>query len=110
MAEWAKGEGEAQRQKELMDLARDKARGGAEAFKKWWATDEGKAARQTLRPIMDEIQQIAADADRAADQSDEDPFGEGPADEQRGEAFNDAEAEAMAQRAREETNAMAAAA
>lgn len=35
---------------------------------------------------------------------------EGPADEQRGEAFNDADAEAMAEKVRAETNAMAEAA
>lgn len=111
MAEWAKGEGEAQRQKEMMDFAREKARAGSAAFKTWWATDEGKAARPMLRPIMDEIQQIAADADKAAAQSDDDPFAnEGPADEQRGEAFNGADEDEIAKRVREETNAMAAAA
>lgn len=111
MAEWAKGEGEAQRQKEMMDFAREKARAGSAAFKTWWATDEGKAARPMLRPIMDEIQQIAADADKAAAQSDDDPFAnEGPADEQRGEAFNGADEDEIAKRVRDETNAMAAAA
>ncbi|OAH41859.1 hypothetical protein AX777_21340 [Sphingobium yanoikuyae] len=111
MAEWAKGEGEAQRQKEMMDFAREKARAGSDAFKTWWATDDGKAARPMLRPIMDEIQQIAADADKAAAQSDDDPFAnEGPADEQRGEAFNGADEDEIAKRVRDETNAMAAAA
>lgn len=111
MAEWAKGEGEAQRQKEMMDFAREKARAGSDAFKTWWATDEGKAARPMLRPIMDEIQQIAADADKAAAQSDDDPFAnEGPADEQRGEGFNGTDEDEIAKRVRDETNALAAAA
>lgn len=106
MAEWAKGAGEAQRQKETMDLARDKARDGSAAFKVWWATDEGKAARKTLRPIMEEIQTIAAEADRQAAQSDDEPFGEGPADSQRGEAHS-IDDDAMAEQVRAETNAMA---
>lgn len=110
MAEWAKGQGGAQRQKEIMDSARDVARSGSVKFKAWWASDEGKAARNIVRPIMEEIQTIAAKADRLATQSDDEPFGEGPADEQRGEAFTDEQADEMALRAREATNAMAAAA
>lgn len=110
MAEWAKGQGGAQRQKEIMDSARDVARSGSVKFKAWWASDDGKAARNIVRPIMEEIQTIAAEADRLAAQSDDEPFGEGPADEQRGEAFTDEQADEMALRAREATNAMAAAA
>lgn len=110
MAEWAKGQGGAQRQKEIMDSARDVARSGSVKFKAWWASDEGKAARNIVRPIMEEIQTIAAEADRLAAQSDDEPFGEGPADEQRGEVFTDEQADEMALRAREATNAMAAAA
>ena len=74
MAEWAKGQGGAQRQKEVMDLAREKARGGTEVFKAWWGSEEGKSARPVVRPIMDDIQAICADAD-AASTSDDDPFG-----------------------------------
>lgn len=85
MAEWAKGQGGAQKQKEVMDLARDKARAGSAPFKVWWASDEGKAARQIVRPIMDDIQAICADADKEAMRSDDDPF-EGPDDEQMGES------------------------
>lgn len=113
MAEWAKGQGGAQKQKEVMDFAREKARGGTEAFTAWWNSDDGKAARPVVRPIMEEIKAICADADRAANQSDDDPFGEGPDDSQRGEQFNGADgfdADAMAERVRQETNAMAAAA
>lgn len=111
MAEWAKGQGGAQKQKELMDFARDKARLGKAAFTEWWNSDEGKAARPTVRPIMDDITALCAEADRMASQSDDDPFGnEGPADEQRGEAFNGTEEDEMARKVREETNAMAEAA
>lgn len=84
IAEWAKGQGGAQKQKEIMDHARQIARGGTEAFKAWW-TGDGKADRDVIRPIMDEVQSICADADKAAAKSDDDPFGEGPAAEQRGE-------------------------
>ena len=111
MAEWAKGQGEAQKQKEVMDFAREKARGGKESFTAWWNSDDGKAARAVVRPIMDEITALCDAADRAAAQSDDDPFGEGPADSQRGEVFNGSDefdADEMAERVRKETNAMAA--
>lgn len=117
MADWAKEQGGAQKQKETMDLAREKARGGTEAFTAWWQSADGKAVRPIVKPIMDEIKAICARADEAANQSDDDPFGndgtlsednpaatEGPADEQRGEQF----ADDMAARVREETNARAA--
>lgn len=113
MAEWAKGQGGAQKQKETMDFAREKARGGTEAFTAWWNSDAGKAARAVVRPIMEEIKAICAEADRDANRSDDDPFGEGPADSQRGEQFNGTDefsADAMAEKVRRETNAMAAAA
>ncbi len=110
MAEWAKGQGGAQKQKETMDLAREKARGGKVAFNAWWATDEGKAARNVVRPILDELGAIVADADREAARSDDDPFGEGAADEQIGEAHNSVDADEMDERVRAETNAMAVAA
>lgn len=111
MAEWAKGQGGAQKQKELMDFARDKARLGKAAFTEWWNSDEGKAARSTVRPIMDDITALCAEADRMASQSDDDPFSnEGPSDEQRGEAFNGSDEDEMARKVREETNAMAEAA
>lgn len=111
MAEWAKGQGGAQKQKELMDFARDQARQGKAKFTEWWNSEDGKAARTVVRPIMDDITALCAEADKAAAQSDDDPFGEeGPADEQRGEQLNDVDADEMAERVRQETNAMAAAA
>jgi hypothetical protein len=101
MAEWAKGQGGAQAQKETMDLAREKARGGTAVFTAWWNSDDGKAARAVVRPIIDEVKAICADADAAAAHQDDEPFGpndgtlaednptaaEGPADEQRGDGF-----------------------
>lgn len=91
MAEWAKGQGGAQKQKETMDLARLKARGGTEAFKTWWASDEGKAARAVVKPIMPEIQTICAEADADAKQVDDDPFPQGRTDEQHGDQFDGTE-------------------
>lgn len=85
MAEWAKGQGGAQAQKETMDLAREKARLGTAGFTDWWTSDEGKAARPVVKPIMPEIQAICALADDEAKQSDDDPFS-GPSDTDRGEA------------------------
>ncbi|MBO9380084.1 hypothetical protein GG804_25270 [Sphingomonas histidinilytica] len=84
MAEWAKGQGGAQKQKETMDLAREKARGGTDAFTKWWNSDDGKAARAVVRPIMEEIKILCATADEMASISDDEPFGR--ADEDHGEA------------------------
>lgn len=76
MAEWAKEQGGAQKQKEVMDLAREKARGGTDAFTAWWQSEEGKSARAIVRPIMNEIKTICAAADEFANQSDDDPFGD----------------------------------
>lgn len=80
MGEWAKGQGGAQQQKETMDFARDKAREGTQAFTDWWGSDKGKAARPTVRPIMDEIKILCATADEVATlSSDDEPFGKQPA-------------------------------
>lgn len=89
MAEWASGQGEAQRQKETMDFAREKARGGKAAFTEWWNSDEGKAARPVIRPIMDEITALSKAADDLAALSDDVPFGRD--DEDHGEAHNGVE-------------------
>lgn len=76
------------------DTARAKARAGTETFTAWWNSAAGKTARPSVRPIMDEIKRLCAEADAAAA---DDPFltddnptaAEGPADEDRGEAFTD---------------------
>lgn len=103
MAEWAKGQGGAQKQKETMDLARDKARGGTSAFTEWWNSDEGKDARPVVRPIMEEIKALCAVVDEMSTISDDMPFG--PADTDRGEARTtvDAEADILAHLARKTT-------
>lgn len=87
MAEWARGQGGAQKQKEMMDHAREKARGGTDAFTAWWNSDEGKEARPVVRPIMDEIKALCAAADEATALSDDVPFGR--SDEQHGDQFDD---------------------
>ncbi len=73
MAEWAMGQGEAQKQKEAMDAARDAARDGTEAFHAWWG-GEGKPHRAIVKPIMDEIQALCRVADELAAMSDDVPF------------------------------------
>lgn len=75
MAEWAKGQAGGQAQKDTMDHARDIARGGTAAFTEWWTSDEGRAARATVKPIMEEIKILCATADEVAELSDDDPFG-----------------------------------
>ncbi len=102
MGEWAKNQGGAQKQKETMDLARDKARAGTDAFTDWWNSDEGKAARPAVRPIMDEIKGLCAVADEAAALSDDVPFGRTDADHADQFAGTDDE---MARRAREHSDA-----
>lgn len=76
MAEWAKGQGDAQRQKEILDHAREKAREGTARFTDWWRSDEGIAARSVARTIIDELKALAEAADRDAAASEDDPFGD----------------------------------
>lgn len=74
MAEWAKGQGNAQAQKAVLDRAREAARGGKDAFTKWW--QENPSHRPLVKTILAECQEIATatDAAKAAQESD-DPFG-----------------------------------
>ncbi|MCV2449520.1 ATP-binding protein [Paracoccus sp. DMF] len=74
MADWAKGQGEAQKQKELLDLARSKAREGSAKFTAWWQSAEGKDARPIVRTILADLQALAEDADRDTAGVDDDPF------------------------------------
>jgi hypothetical protein len=74
MAEWAKGQGDAQRQKELLDQARDEARKGKAAFTEFWNGADGKANRALLRTILEECQGLAKAADAAQQANDDDPF------------------------------------
>lgn len=107
MAEWAKGQGDAQKQKEMLDAARAVARQGKDAFAKWWNSAEGKEARPVARTILEELQNLAAQADRDATRNDDDPFAkdepeaDSPADtlteEQRRAAFEAAQAAFLAE-------------
>lgn len=74
MAEWAMGQGDAQRQKELLDKARDEARKGKAAFTEFWNGADGKANRALLRTVLDECQGLAKAADAAQQANDDDPF------------------------------------
>lgn len=75
MARWAKGNGDAQRQKDLMDLARNQARLGKDCFTAWWQSDEGLQCRSYVRPIMEELKSLAQAADEQAVSSfGNDPF------------------------------------
>ena len=62
MAEWAKGGGGAQAQKEVLDVARTAARGGKDALQAHYRGLSDKDKR-LVTTIMDEIKQIAIDAE-----------------------------------------------
>lgn len=100
MAEWAKGQGDAQAQKEILDAARAEARKGTEAFTAWWQAN--KQHRPLVSTIIEAIKATCAEADaHAARQADdEDPFGLAtPTPEQLADAEAAALAEIEAQRA-----------
>lgn len=52
--------------------AESHAQKGSDAFRSWWATDQGRSMRHLIKPRLDDLQKIAKDADEA--DSDEDPF------------------------------------
>lgn len=91
MAEWAKGQGEAQAQKATLDKARDMARAGTAAFTTWWQSDEGKAARPIARTIIDDLKALCAEADRIDGTDDDEPFGK--SDDAEGDGTGSTEAE-----------------
>lgn len=72
MAEWAKGQGDAQRQKEVLDSARAAARRGTDAFKAWWM--KHPEDRRIANTIIDSLKELCTEADRLAQQTDDDPF------------------------------------
>lgn len=74
LAEWAMGQGDAQKQKEVLDAARDAARGGKASYLAFYNSETGKTNRPLLRTILTECQEIAERADREAAQADDDPF------------------------------------
>lgn len=111
MAEWAKGQGNAQEQKAILDAAREEARKGTEAFTAFWNLPETKENRPLLRTILDQCKSLAAEADRmAVSDEDDDPFAsdraaeeDGPTEEQKAAAME--EAQRAAQNEPDRTNA-----
>ena len=73
MAQWAKGQGDAQNQKRILDEARDQARQGRAAMRAWWQANPDKAA--LAKTILAELQDMADAAERDAE-GDGDPFAE----------------------------------
>ncbi|MFG6566711.1 AAA family ATPase [Sulfitobacter sp. 1A13679] len=97
MATWAKGQGDAQAQKELLDAARAIARTGKEKFTAHWQSLD-KPQRAIVATIMDELQQLAIEADAVQDVDDEDPFASAkPSAEEMAAAEAEARAAADAQ-------------
>lgn len=95
MAEWSRGRGSAQQEKELMDTARAKAREGTAAMREFWkGLDQPKLG--ILKTILPELQETAAQAD-AAGREDDDPFATGPTPEEMAAAEAEARA-AIAER------------
>ena len=72
MAAWAKGQSDAQRQKDTLDAARAAAREGTEAFRAWWAAHPD--SRKLANTIIDQIKDLCAAADRADGALGDDPF------------------------------------
>ncbi|WHZ35725.1 AAA family ATPase [Sagittula sp. MA-2] len=110
MAEWANGQGDAQKQKEVLDSARAAARKGKAEFLTFYNSDEGKEHRALILTIIEELKRTSEEADsRAAAADDDDPFTSGetsddmPSDEERAKAQVEAEADiARLRREREE--------
>ena len=99
LAKWALTQGIDQTAKDAMDKARKEAGNGTKAFVEYWNSDEGKQRREVLRPIIAELQKIAADADASRDELGDDPFSNSGASDDDGPSAEDmarAEAEALA--------------
>lgn len=79
MAEWAKGQGDAQKLKETLDRARDVAREGTEAMRAWWKSNRDQAS--VARTILTELQDLSASADRDAAQVEDNPFASASGDD-----------------------------
>jgi hypothetical protein len=108
MAEWAKGQGDAQAQKDILDEARAEARKGTAEFTAWFQKNPEK--RGVARTIIDSLKEICEEADRlAVAESGDDPFGQGQDQDQDGPALTP-EQEAELLRSIEEENARLAAA
>ena len=57
-----------------MELAESAASNGTDAFRAWWASDEGKSCRASVAGDMDRLKSIAAKADAPADDDDAPPM------------------------------------
>ena len=73
MAEWAKGQGEAQKRKELLDAARTAARAGTASFADWWRKAD-QDERRIANTIIDDLKATCAEADRMDGALGDDPF------------------------------------
>lgn len=102
MAEWAKGQGDAQRQKEVLDEARTEARKGTDSFKAWWAANPDK--RQIAKTIITDLQATCAEADAEANADESDPFDRPTATDTE---MTDAMRDEMAEQVRRETDEQA---
>lgn len=78
MAEWSRGRGSAQQEKELLDTARAKARIGRDTLQAFWRA-LSQHDRAVVVTIMDELKDTAEIADRRCVDAD-DPFGPTPAE------------------------------
>lgn len=102
MAKWAIGQSDAHKSKQILDKARDEARKGGDAFRKWWS--DNPELRDTARAILDELKDISDEADKAASVDDSaNPFAAHD-DKEKSDAEAAAYAEFERQR-REEGNA-----
>lgn len=112
MAEWARGQGEAQAQKAMMDEAREACRNGTDALRGWYRENTEK--RQMADIIMPELRALASEADKRVSRAGEDPFGLPPLDadpadqidaETRAQMLREAEEQFARERAAEEAAA-----
>lgn len=74
MAMWARGQGEAQRQKEVLDAARDAARCGRAEFERWWG--QNKDHRSLAKTIIGQLRDLCEEAERDASEVGDNPFAE----------------------------------
>lgn len=95
MARWSKRAGEALAEKALMDAARAKAREGRKEMREWWGKLSPDDAA-TLKSILPQLQEIAAEAEARVGAAG-DPFAEpGPSPEEMARVAAQMEREAKA--------------
>ena len=92
----------------ILANARAAAGKGTPAFTAWWNSEEGKANRELVRPIMGEIKDICANADAPpAEDDNADPFGLPPIDADKPSLTPEQEAEILADIERQNKEAAA---